>query len=191
MSIAPSGVYTDVTDAPTPVFWPDWRVFRSHLNRERKDYLGSNAAVLTDPRIIYPASGPSVNYSSVVSSTAAAYVEFLRPTTIGANTTLSVTMNVYLNYANAGDYIRISALPIQNFNTLPHPNNQFVPSIYVTDPGRVTYRSVFRVVNFDQCNRTTVIINNLFRPSFFEYAYTAELISPNPQPAPPCTLIVP
>jgi hypothetical protein len=111
----------------------------------------------------------------------------MRPAVIGANTTLSVTLDVYMNYANASDYIRISALPIQNFNPLPHPNNQFLPSTFViTD--RVTYRHTFRVANFHQCDRTTLIINNLYRGDSFEYKYTAELIPPSSQPQPPCTL---
>jgi hypothetical protein len=170
----------------------EWQLFRSWLTGGRENWQAGNAGVLTDPRRTYPALGPSANYSFAVSPAGTAYVEFMRPAAIGANTTLSVTLGVYLPYANVSDYIRVSALPIpiQGFNVLPHPNNQFLPSTYLS-PGRVTYRYAFRVANFHQCDRTTLIINNLRRSDSFEYAYTAELIPPLPAPTTPCTLVVP
>ncbi len=187
-----TGVYTNPATLPPAFTGPQWQLFRSHLREGRDNWQAGNAGVRTarEENLTNRVVGPPSNYSPIVEPRGVGYVEFLRPAAIGTNTTLSVTLDVYLPYVNASDDIRVSALPIQNFNALPHPNNQFLPSIRV-NTGRVTYRHTFRVANFHQCDRTTLIINNLRRSDSFEYKYTAELIPSLSTPTTPCALVFP
>jgi hypothetical protein len=188
-----TGVYTDVATLPPAFTGLEWQLFRSFLQQGRDNWQGENAGVRTVrvDNLTNRVSGPPSDYASIVGPLGAAYLEFVRPAASGANTTLSVNLDVYLPYANTSDYIRVSALPIRGFNVLPHPNNQFLPSISVNYP-REANRYTFRVANFHQCdNRTTLIVNNLFRLASLEYNYTAELISPSPTPTTPCTLVFP
>lgn len=195
-AVLPQRVYTNLNDPLGPGNfhdnWQEWQLFRFWLKDERRNWQAGNAGVRTAQENNYAnrVGGPPPNYSSVVESQGVSYVEFLRPATIGANTTLSVTLDVYLPFVNVSDDIRVSVLPIRSFSTLPHPSNQFIPSTYISI-GRVTYRHTFRVANFHQCDRAAVIINNLRRSDAFEYTYTAELIPPLSGLDIPCALVWP
>lgn len=186
-----TNVYTNLVTLQPTFTGPEWQLFRSHLQRERKDWQAGNAGVRADPVTGYPRSGPSVDYSPVAGPLGAAHVEFLRPTSISANAALSVTLSIFLPRADPDAFIRTSALPITNFGTLPHPGNQFLPPVPVSGELTPTYRQTFRVAKFDQCNRVAVIVNNINRYNPFQYEYIAELIPPLVTPTTPCTLISP
>jgi hypothetical protein len=182
--------------------WHEWELIRSWLAYPRKDWSGNdpnnvppsngipNAGVLVDSPTQYPWTGPSPSYSSWVYSLGAGYFEFLGGAPIAPGSTLLVTLESNLSPDQANQNSRVSVLPILDFLTGPKPQNQFLtPSIGSQGPSSSRY--YFRVANFDQCSRVTVIANNVGTTNQFLYGVTAQVLPPAPgTPMPACALIL-
>lgn len=176
--------YKDVQNpADTPTPQAEWKLFRSWLAPERRDYQVS--ASLVDPVKTYPFIGPSGSYNPRIENLGVGFIEFLPSQQMSAGSTLSVTLRVGVSLGDANRSAQISVLPILNFTTGPHPHNIFLTpqaGDYLT-----SYYS-FKVKNFEGCNRVALIINGMAE---FMYGYSADVSpgpTPPPTPLPPCSV---
>jgi len=187
-----TNVYTDLVTLQPVFTGPEWQLFRSHLKDERKDWQTGNAGVLTARIDQYPRSGPLPNYSASVGNLGAGYAEFLPRNNnqpIAPGTVLSVTVTVELPETIARANARVSVLPIINFLGPVLPNNNFLTP---RSAGITRSNYSFRIANFDQCNRVTIMTNILSGGSASFNNYEAQLVpQPLTTPVPPCFLQLP
>jgi len=187
-----TNVYTNLATLPPTFTGPEWKLFRSHLKDERKDWQAGNAGALTAGIDQYPRNGPLPNYNTWVENLGAGYVEFFprnynQP--IAPRTVLSVTITVGLPETMARANARVSVLPIINLLGPVLPNNNFLTP---RSSGVTSSNYSFRIANFDQCNRVTIMANILSGGSASFNNYEAQLVpQPPTTPVPPCFLQLP
>jgi hypothetical protein len=175
-------VYTDSATLPPTFTGPEWKLFRSHLERERKDYQGGNAGVaIIDQVVNFPVIGPPVNKPNAVESLGAAYIEFYPtnvPTGITAdlNVTITIPSGAMLPVA---DRPKVSIIAFSNFGATLHPPNDFVQP--TTQAGSLDLIYTRQVINFKTSsisNRVVVIISNI-SPTLgnVPYRYSATIVT--------------
>lgn len=185
-------IYRDVNNLGSLVQWREWQLFRDKLRAPRNANWDNIPAVVTDPVNDYPFSSTNGEYSYYVQKMGAGYIEF-SPDNLPAGmvASLEVTIRTDLPINTANRVVRISALPIQNFGDMNQPDNEFL----VSHPeGSDITRYSFRIANFQQCDRATMILNNIETTSTvieFDYNYEATLdLAPLPPGTAACSLTV-
>jgi hypothetical protein len=192
-----TNVYTNTnpTTLPPAFTGPQWQLFRSHLREGRDNWQAGHAGVWVDRVNIFPANSNSITstYSSRVENLGAAFIEFVPNPSLSATAVLSVTFTVHLPLLDTTRLARVSVLPISNFAAVPHPGNVFLTPRAAPPPTPLTSHYTFRVANFRQCDRVTLIANAITTTAdLFDYRYLAEVITPSNPPSPsPCLLVVP
>jgi len=184
-----TSVYPDLVTMQPAFTGPQWQLFRSGLKDGRENWQTGHPGVLIDRVNIFPVSSITSTYSTRVENLGAGYIEFLPNPSIGANDALSVTFTINLALFDANRVARVSVLPIGNFGN-SRPGNVFLSPQAVLP---LTSRYTFRVENFKQCDRITLIANAVtITKDVFDYSYLAQVITPAGPPSPsPCLLVLP
>jgi hypothetical protein len=168
-----TNVYTNLATLTPSFTGPEWQLFRSQLEGDRRNWQGGNAGVLVD-RVgqseSYPLDGPAYGIPSAVHNLGAAYIEFF-PTTLPLTRTvdLNITLRVY-NAASASAP-KVSIIPIADFAT--PPGNDFVSPAFVLEGTEWIYRYTRTIQNFRQLNRVVMIISNV--GDLHPFSYHAEV----------------
>lgn len=144
--------------------WALWRIFRDRLpqNDPRRNSPNDTAAVVVVGPInqqanLYPINGntPNIDHLGVT------YVEF-RTSNLNLQPGNTADLELMITIPERGGLVpldrpRVSVIPIQVFDGVPHPPNQFVNAL-VTGAD-LTYSTTIQ--NFQQYDRVVVIISNI------------------------------
>jgi len=183
-----TGVYTNPTTLPPAFTGPQWQLFRSHLRDERRDWQAGKAGVFVELVRAYPYTAPVTTTQQL----GARYIEFLaRDNNLNppdARAVLTVTLTTGRPVATASRDARVSVLPITDFINGPKPPNLFIAP---QPQSAFSSRYSFRVHNFGQCGRVTLIVNDVSPDFTFMHSVSAEVVVP-PVPArtTPCSIEV-